>query len=259
MRSPYRVLVFSLHCNRLHPRGFHKASNFLVWTGLIRYIGADSMTGRIVPHCFCVWIGLPRMKKIRALLVVGYCLFCAPVFAGIASTHSITVRWTAPGDDKSAGRAYRYDLRFSTSPITASNWNQASPASPLPLPTQPGNLQTCTVNNLVPSTTYYFRMKTADEKYNWSGLSNQFSLATCGGTCTGITGNTDCSPESPSVVDISDLVTLIAYLYVNEEPMCMCLAEANVDGDSLGDVDIGDITALIGYLYLGQIQPSPCQ
>ncbi len=196
------------------------------------------------------------MLKVRVFLQVIFCLCAVSASAGIPSTSSITVRWTAPGDDKNVGRAYRYDVRYSTSPITAANWAQASPATQLPLPAQPGNLQTCTIYNLLPSTTYYFRMKTADEKYNWSGLSNLYSLTTCGGTCTGTSGNVDCSPDE--VVDIADLATLLTYLYVSTDPMCFCLAEANVDGDALGHIDIGDIAAMIGYLYLGQSVPAGC-
>jgi hypothetical protein len=196
------------------------------------------------------------MLKVRFFLTVIICLCGISVLAGIPTTSSITVRWTAPGDDKNAGRAYRYDIRFSTSPITTASWAQASRATEMPLPALPGSLQTCTVYNLLPSTTYYFRMKTADEKYNWSGLSNQFSLTTCGGICSGGSGNVDCSPDE--AVDIADLATLLAYLYINSDPMCFCLAEANIDGDPLGHIDISDIAALVGYLYLGLSAPQPC-
>jgi hypothetical protein len=127
----------------------------------------------------------------------------------------------------------------------------------MPLPASPGALQTCTIYNLVPNTTYYFRMKTADEKYNWSGLSNQFSLTTCGGVCTGTAGNIDCSPDG--VVDIADLTAIIAYLFISTDPMCVCLAEGNIDGDPANGVDIADISRLTEYLFFGQASLSPCQ
>lgn len=189
-------------------------------------------------------------------VLVALCLVGITVSAGIPTTHSITVRWTAPGDDGSTGRAYRYDIRFSTLPITATTWNQASRATEMPLPAVPGALQTCTISDLVPSTTYYFRMKTADEKYNWSGLSNQFSLTTCGGVCTGTAGNVDCSPDE--IVDIADLSTLIAYLFITTDPMCLCLAEGNVDGDPANGIDISDIGHLTAHLFFGNTPLSPC-
>jgi len=196
------------------------------------------------------------MKRILVALLSVIPLFGVSALAGIPTTNSITVRWTAPGDDGNSGRAYRYDIRFSTAPITAANWNQASRATAMPLPTTPGLLQTCTIDNLVPSTKYYFRMKTADEKYNWSGLSNEFSMTTCGGVCLDHPGNVDCSPDNQ--VDISDLTSLIEYLYISTDPMCICLAEANIDADPLNNIDISDLTRLTDYLYISGLPISPC-
>jgi hypothetical protein len=79
-------------------------------------------------------------------------------------------------------------------------------------------------------------------------------MATCGGVCTGTTGNVDCSPDG--LVDISDLSTLMAYLFMSNGPLCLCLAEANVDADSLGEVDLADFARLIDYLYV-RFQPLP--
>jgi len=194
--------------------------------------------------------------KVLTSLVFALWLVGSTVSAGIATTNTITVRWSAPGDDGYAGRAYRYDIRYSTSPLTDANWNQAYRATVMPLPANPGSLQTCTITGLTPSTKYYFRMRTTDEKYNWSALSNQFSMSTCGGSCNGTSGNVDCSPDES--VDISDFTALASYLFVNNEPMCICLAEANVDGDPLGMVDISDLTALVDYLYLSFKSPAPC-
>jgi hypothetical protein len=194
--------------------------------------------------------------KVLAKLSVVLCLFGSVCWAGIPTTHTITVRWTAPGDDGSSGKAYRYDIRFSTAPITSANWNQASRATAMPLPAPPGRLQTCTIFNLVPNTTYYFRMKTADEEFNWSGLSNAFSMTTCGGVCADTPGNVDCSPDNS--VDIADLTVLIQYLFVSTDPMCFCLAEANVDSDPFNNVDIADISRLTDYLFISGIPLSPC-
>ncbi len=72
--------------------------------------------------------------------------------------------------------------------------------------------------------------------------------------CNGSTGNIDCDPSEG--VDISDLTTLIDYLYINFQPLC-CSEEANVDGSA--GVDISDITALIDYLYISFSPPATCQ
>ena len=65
-----------------------------------------------------------------------------------------------------------------------------------------------------------------------------------------MTGNADCSPsEEP---DVSDIVRIIDYLYINRTPLC-CPAEANTDGVGdypATDPDISDIIRIIDYLYI---------
>jgi hypothetical protein len=63
--------------------------------------------------------------------------------------------------------------------------------------------------------------------------------------CIGLTGNADCSEsEEP---DISDITTIIDYLYISHRPLC-CPGEADADGSG-GDPDISDITRIIDFLY----------
>jgi len=85
---------------------------------------------------------------------------------------SVTLGWTAPGDDGSTGRASSYDIRYSTSPITEANFTDATEAIGEPFPSAPGTLESFVVTGLEASTTYYFALKTADEVPNWSELSN---------------------------------------------------------------------------------------
>jgi chitodextrinase len=95
-------------------------------------------------------------------------------------THnSVTLRWTTPGDDSLTGTASQFDIRFSTSPITAANFSGATRwTTGVPTPGTPGTSQTVTVTGLSPATTYYFAMKTADEVPNWAGVSNVISRTT---------------------------------------------------------------------------------
>lgn len=94
-------------------------------------------------------------------------------------THnSITLHWTTPGDDGMSGTAAEFDLRYSTSPITAGNFASAARWTSVPAPAAPGTRQNATITGLQPSTTYYFAIKTADEVPNWSGLSNVFQRTT---------------------------------------------------------------------------------
>jgi len=98
-----------------------------------------------------------------------------------ASYTSLTLTWTAPGDDGNVGTATQYDIRYSTSTITDANWNSATQCSGEPTPQPAGSPETFTVMGLSSGTRYYFGLKTADEVPNWSALSNIASGVTLGG------------------------------------------------------------------------------
>lgn len=85
---------------------------------------------------------------------------------------TLLVSWTAPGDDGASGTASFYDLRRSTSPITAGNFNSAAPVTPQPVPAAGGSSQSYVAQGLVSGTTYYFAIKARDEAGNWSAISN---------------------------------------------------------------------------------------
>lgn len=98
------------------------------------------------------------------------------------TTNSIGLSWTSPGDDAgntgNFGTPASYDVRYSTSAITDSNWSSATQATGEPAPKTAGSTETMTVSGLNSSTTYYFALKASDEVPNQSVLSNIASLAT---------------------------------------------------------------------------------
>jgi len=83
-----------------------------------------------------------------------------------------TLSWTAVGDDSTTGTATSYDVRYSTSAITASNWSSATQATGEPAPAAAGTGQTFTVRNLSRQSTYYFAARVSDDAGNISPLSN---------------------------------------------------------------------------------------
>ncbi len=95
-----------------------------------------------------------------------------------ATLSSISLHWTAPGDDGAVGQASEYDIRYSTSPIDAGNWDVATLVTDETLPKQAGFAESFIVDGLASGTTYYFAIKTADDVPNWSAISNVASLAT---------------------------------------------------------------------------------
>lgn len=102
--------------------------------------------------------------------------------ASTSGETTVTLTWTAPGDDGAIGRAAQYDIRYSTAVITAANFGSATQVSNEPVPKTVGSAESFSVTGLVQTTTYYFAIRTADEVPNWSGLSNVISKATTGDT-----------------------------------------------------------------------------
>lgn len=93
-------------------------------------------------------------------------------------SQSLLASWTSPGDDGSSGTAMFYDLRRSTSPITAGNFDAAVPVSPQPTPLPAGTSQSYVLLNLTSGVTYYVAIRTRDEAGNWSSISNVVSGTT---------------------------------------------------------------------------------
>lgn len=93
------------------------------------------------------------------------------------SDGSVTLIWTAPGDDSLTGTATRYDLRYSLFPITEESFAYCAGTPGLPRPANPGTTQQFTIYGLFPGLRYYFALKTADERLNWSKISNVVAFA----------------------------------------------------------------------------------
>ena len=98
--------------------------------------------------------------------------------AGTIANTSVVLGWTAPGDDGTIGTAASYDIRYSTSLITAANFASASTATGEPTPLISGSQQTFTLTGLTQGTTYFIAMKAADEVPNSSGISNVVQILT---------------------------------------------------------------------------------
>ncbi len=126
---------------------------------------------------------------------------------------SLSVSWTAPGDDGSAGTAFLYDVRYATTPIVAENdFDSATEATGEPQPQPAGSPETFTITGLAGGTTYYVALKSIDEAANSSAVSNV------------VVETTDVPPPSPwtpETVDAADRVGLyqsLAFDPIDEYP-----------------------------------------
>ncbi len=111
---------------------------------------------------------------------------------------SITLRWMTTGDDGVYGQASVYDIRYSTSPLTAANWTAAIQVANPPTPGQPGTPQVFEVTGLAPATLYYLAVKIGDEVPNWSAMS------------TVVSATTDSEPPPPDTVPPATVADLDA-------------------------------------------------
>lgn len=120
------------------------------------------------------------MKPRFALVAVIAALSLGSAFPAAAQTtwNSVSLSWTTPGDDSLTGTASQFDLRYSTSLITAANFASATRFVGTPVPAVPGTSQNVVVTGLTPGTTYYFALKTGDDVPNWALVSNVVTRTT---------------------------------------------------------------------------------
>jgi hypothetical protein len=99
--------------------------------------------------------------------------------ASAPMANSITLTWTAPGDDGMIGTAAAYDIRYSTSPIDESNWEGAAQVSDVPAPRAGGTAdESMVITGLDPNTEYFFAIRALDEVGNAGELSNVVAAGT---------------------------------------------------------------------------------
>jgi len=143
---------------------------------------------------------IARWLVCAAALTSGVFLL-TPVHAGETTNESggpsaTTLQWSAPGDDGSFGTAVGYDIRFSRDAITAANFPQAAHLSSLLLPGPAGSKQSFSFTGLTPGVTYYFAVKSVDDKGNWSPISSVAPVI-AGTTNTGVPNIAEASFSNP--------------------------------------------------------------
>ncbi len=115
---------------------------------------------------------LSRFVLFFVVFGIGIDFVSSPIAHAQVTANSITMTWSAPGDDSLTGVATAYDVRYSQIPLTAANWAAASQVSGEPTPKPAGGSEMFVVSGLSPGVTYYIGVKTVDEAGNWSGISN---------------------------------------------------------------------------------------
>lgn len=92
-----------------------------------------------------------------------------------STAQTAMLRWTTPADlrdDGSGGMVDEYDLRVAFDSITTQNFANAAVINAVPGVLPAGHVQQWSVDGLTPGATHYFALKSADDRGNWSALSN---------------------------------------------------------------------------------------
>jgi len=155
-----------------------------------------------------------------------------------ATTHSLTLTWTAPGDDGNNGTATEYDIRYATSNIDNETWGFAIRTTGEPTPEPANSTETFVVGGLASATTYYFALKTIDNAGNPSDLSNIAHRATLrsGGGGGGGGGGGDTS-LSYFTVDFLGKVTSVPMSW--DGSLAVPLLATSPDGTASLEIDKG--------------------
>jgi len=170
------------------------------------------------------------------------------IFAGPEITvydGSVTLSWTAPGDDGYRGQAAEYDIRYSLNEPGNDKelwWNLADTCIGEPVPSEAGSFQYFTISDLDPEEVYYFAIKTADESGNWSSVSNIVDNKFF--PCADI--NDDYR------MNIIDIVYILDFLYGDGSQ----LAPGKGDLNGSGDLNMLDVVFFINYLYKNGPDPA---
>jgi hypothetical protein len=88
------------------------------------------------------------------------------------SATAIRLRWTAPGDDGDVGVSYGHPIRYSSEPITEAIWEQQRVVTGLILANRAGTPEQHLVEGLELGRKYYFALKSFDDRFNYSAISN---------------------------------------------------------------------------------------
>lgn len=133
-------------------------------------VGAPLFAPQLVPSVTKMYV-----EYVRRYRETQPPTYVADLCVGSTTNSTITLTWTAPGDNY--GTCAEYDLRRSTSPISDFNFNQATRVN-VPPPHSPWSAESFEVISLLTCQTHYFALKTRDISGNWSGISNVLSAMT---------------------------------------------------------------------------------
>ncbi len=148
---------------------------------------------------------------------------------------TISLAWTAPGDDWNVGIANGYEVRYSTGLITEGNWGSAAVygGSSVPTPLLAGTRQTLLMGGLTAGAIYYVALKSWDRAGNISELSNVDSAEA---TVSIISDANSSEPEPLSCTEDS---------IVNTTRPVLIVSNVGTDPDNIYTFEVADDSGFI--------------
>jgi chitodextrinase len=131
--------------------------------------------------------------------------------ASTPTASSITLSWTAPGDDGMSGNASGYVIRYSTAgPITSANWASATTYAQSWIPAKNGTEEIHVVSGLAPGTTYWFAVEAYDKAGNYGAISTISPSATTLASITPLGGIRINASNVDAILFLAVMVAFVA-------------------------------------------------
>ncbi|HET6348876.1 MAG TPA: DNRLRE domain-containing protein [Candidatus Krumholzibacteria bacterium] len=89
-----------------------------------------------------------------------------------AGDQSVTLQWTAPGEDFNTGTARKYDIRWSLNAIDGTNFGVATVVASPPPPSPAGTVEQFTVTGIDTTLVTHFALRAIDKAGNKAPVSN---------------------------------------------------------------------------------------
>jgi uncharacterized delta-60 repeat protein len=129
---------------------------------------------------------------------------------------SVTLTWTAPGDNGHNGTATGYWVKYSTAgPINASNWASATNYTQTWVPARNGTTETHEVTGLTPGIKYWFAVEAYDDASNYGGVSNSINATTT--AIAQVSGVGTLIIVVGGVAGVAVIVIIVAVIYVKRK------------------------------------------
>jgi chitodextrinase len=103
------------------------------------------------------------------------------------TSDSLTLTWTAPGDEWNKSTAKGYMVKYSTvGQINEANWGSTTTLPQSWRPKANGTTETLVLSGLSSNTKYWFAIRAYDEASNYGGVSNSPSGTTLAAQAAGL-------------------------------------------------------------------------